>query len=61
MPKIKLTYFGIRGRAELSRLILAAAEMPYEDNRVANEDWPALKPSKWCKKDCHVRIYAIHF
>ena len=47
MPSIKLTYFGIKGRAELSRLILAAAEMPYEDNRVTNEQWAVLKPSEY--------------
>ena len=43
---IKLTYFNLRGRAEVPRLILAQAGVKYEDNRIAREDWLALKPSK---------------
>jgi len=42
--KIKFTYFDGRGRGEVSRLILAAAGQPFEDVRIAFEDWPALKP-----------------
>ena len=37
-PKFVLTYFDARGRAEISRLIFAAAGIPYVDNRVQN--WP---------------------
>jgi len=45
MPaKIKFTYFDGRGRGEVSRLVLAAAGQPFEDVRIAFEDWPALKP-----------------
>ena len=40
-----LTYFNARGRAEIIRLILAYAEVDYEDKRINNTDWPALKPS----------------
>ena len=32
----KLTYFNGRGRAELARLIFAAAEVQYEDVRIGN-------------------------
>ena len=46
MPSYKLTYFNIRGRAELTRLVFAAAEAEYEDERIERKDWPALKPSK---------------
>ena len=45
-PKYKLTYFDIRGRAEMTRLLFAAAGASYEDVRVKKEDWPTLKPSK---------------
>ena len=38
-PKYILTYFNARGRAELSRLIFAAANVEYTDNRI--DDWPA--------------------
>jgi len=44
-PSLKLTYFGGRGRAELSRLILAHTGLAYEDVRVEGKDWPALKPN----------------
>jgi len=44
--KIKLTYFETRGRAEISRLILAQAGVPYEDIRLTQEDWKVYKPSK---------------
>ena len=43
---MKLIYFNARGRAELSRLILAEAGEEYEDVRINKEDWPAMKPSK---------------
>ncbi|XP_048742387.2 glutathione S-transferase 1-like [Ostrea edulis] len=43
MSEYKLTYFDIRGRAEISRLVFAAADVPYTDERVNRENWPALK------------------
>ena len=33
--------------AEVSRMILAHAGISYEDYRVPQEDWPAMKPSKY--------------
>merc|ERR1712122_80056 len=45
MPaNIKLTYFNLRGRAEASRLMLAYKGVDYEDNRITQEQWAALKP-----------------
>ena len=41
MPNYKLNYFNGRGRAEITRLIFAAAGASFTDNRVA--DWPATK------------------
>jgi len=42
--KYKLTYFGIRYRAEPARLIFAYAGVDYEDRRIEGAEWPALKP-----------------
>ena len=51
MPKYKITYFNVKGRAELSRLVLAAAGVDFEDIRVeydyskrGSEQWTELKP-----------------
>ena len=46
MGKMKLTYFNLRARAEIARLILAQAGEDYEDKRIEFSDWPALKPCK---------------
>jgi glutathione S-transferase len=45
MAPLKLTYFNLRARAELSRLILAYAGVEYEDIRVDQSRWPEHKPS----------------
>ena len=47
MGKMKLIYFNTRGRAEISRIILAHAGEDYEDKRIERADWPALKPCKF--------------
>ncbi|XP_005093139.2 probable glutathione S-transferase 7 [Aplysia californica] len=41
--KLKLNYFNVKGRAELSRLVLAAAGKEYEDLRFSREEWPNYK------------------
>ncbi|CAF1250146.1 unnamed protein product [Didymodactylos carnosus] len=43
MSNYKLYYFAGRGRAEVSRLIFAAAGQQYEDIRYEHSDWPAHK------------------
>jgi glutathione S-transferase len=40
-----LTYFPGRGRAELARLLLAEAQIPYEDYRMTDTQWPSVKPN----------------
>jgi glutathione S-transferase len=40
-----LTYFDVRGRAEVIRLILEETGTPYRERRVQMEEWPALKPT----------------
>ncbi|VDL58780.1 unnamed protein product [Hymenolepis diminuta] len=45
-----LIYFNIRGRAELIRLILHAADKDFIDQRVTSAEWPTLKPTLPFKK-----------
>lgn len=42
----KLRYFNIKGLAEPIRFVLAYVGQEYQDIRVTQEDWPAIKPSK---------------
>ncbi|XP_071808423.1 glutathione S-transferase-like [Asterias amurensis] len=44
-PRFKLTYFDIRGKAEVIRLMFAASGVEFEDKRIAVEDWSKIKPS----------------
>lgn len=41
----KLIYFNVRGRAELARLILHCADVPFEDFRFEGIEWEEIKPS----------------
>lgn len=41
----ELTYFPIPGRAETTRLMLAAAGVSYNDKTITGKDWPTLKPT----------------
>ncbi|XP_045562530.1 hematopoietic prostaglandin D synthase isoform X4 [Salmo salar] len=43
MQSYKLTYFNMRGRAELPRYIFAYAGIAFEDRRVEWNDWPSIK------------------
>ncbi|XP_052086424.1 S-crystallin SL11-like isoform X4 [Mytilus californianus] len=45
MPaKFKLSYFDIRARGELPRLVFAAAGKEFEDERLSGDKWTAFKP-----------------
>ena len=46
-PKMKLTYFNMRGLAENIRLILAQANVDYEDHRLEKGQWAEIKESKY--------------
>ncbi|CAL8077629.1 unnamed protein product [Calicophoron daubneyi] len=41
----KLTYFNLRGRGEIIRMVFAAAGVEYEDERIEMSDWPKVKPT----------------
>merc|ERR1712198_768900 len=41
---LRLTYFPARGRAEISRLILAHAGVKFDDIRLTGEDFAKVKP-----------------
>ncbi|XP_066941846.1 hematopoietic prostaglandin D synthase-like [Macrobrachium rosenbergii] len=43
MPEYKLIYFNAKGRAELIRWIFAYGGIPYTDERIEKDDWPAMK------------------
>jgi len=46
MPKYKLTYFDFSGsRGDECRLAMFVAGVDFEDNRISNETWQALKPT----------------
>nr|CAX72409.1 Glutathione S-Transferase [Schistosoma japonicum] len=42
---VKLIYFNGRGRAEPIRMILVAAGVEFEDERIEFQDWPKIKPT----------------
>ncbi|KAH9494678.1 Glutathione S-transferase 1 [Bulinus truncatus] len=42
---LKLSYFDLRGRAEVSRLVLHAAKKKFEDNIVPFSEWSKMKPT----------------
>ena len=44
MPKLILTYFDFDGsRGEVARLAMHIAGVPFEDRRIARQDWAALR------------------
>ena len=54
MPEYKLTYFNIRARAELARILFALKGVKYEDIRIEMADWPKIKPSKYTRR--HIAV-----
>ena len=49
MSKYILHYFGVNGRATLSRAILSYAKADWTNDLVKQEDWPKLKTSGLCE------------
>lgn len=46
MPQYKLIYLDGMGLAEVTRLLFALGDVPYEDVRLTNEQWLEKKSSK---------------
>lgn len=44
MPSIKFYYFGVRGRGELSRIIMAYGGLEHEEVTINRDQWMELKP-----------------
>jgi glutathione S-transferase len=44
-PLPTLTYFDVRGRGEVIRLILEATATPYRERRIGVHEWAAVKPT----------------
>lgn len=45
MVHYKLSYFDLRARGELIRLIFKYAKQDFDDNRIQFSEWPKLKSS----------------
>ena len=56
-PTYKLTYFNGRGRAEIIRLVLTAADVPFEDYRIDHADFAKVKESNASLLQC--RFYDV--
>lgn len=55
MPKYKLTYFDLRGRAETTRLLFTVSGVAFEDERIGQEQWRSIKHSKDIRKYSQTR------
>eukprot|EP00565_Helicotheca_tamesis_P008879 CAMPEP_0185739704 /NCGR_PEP_ID=MMETSP1171-20130828/36008_1 /TAXON_ID=374046 /ORGANISM="Helicotheca tamensis, Strain CCMP826" /LENGTH=221 /DNA_ID=CAMNT_0028411339 /DNA_START=40 /DNA_END=705 /DNA_ORIENTATION=- len=44
LENCKLTYFGIPGRGEATRLALSIGNVEFTDDRIVFKEWPELKP-----------------
>ena len=49
MPKYKLHYFAINGRAVIPRAILSYAKADWENSLIQKVDWPKIKKSGLCE------------
>lgn len=47
----KLTYLNITGFGEQIRYLFSYGEIKFEDNRIDEDKWPAVKPSEFSGKE----------
>jgi glutathione S-transferase len=45
MVHYKLYYFDLRGSGEIGRMIFHYANIPFDDSRISQDDWPKIKPT----------------
>lgn len=58
--KYRLTYFNAQALGEPIRILFACANFAFEDIRIANEDWPSLKSSKYVNKSVNIWMLMFH-
>uniref|UniRef100_A0A0L8HMJ8 GST N-terminal domain-containing protein n=1 Tax=Octopus bimaculoides TaxID=37653 RepID=A0A0L8HMJ8_OCTBM len=56
MPSYTLHYFNHRGRAEICRMLFAAAGVQYNDRRIEYSEWDGLRSSI---KICSARLLSL--
>ena len=61
MPEYKLVYFNYKGRAEMTRMIFAAAGVKYEDCRLTRQKYQELKASRLNSEQCFIKGWFIHY
>ena len=60
MSTVRITYFNIRGVAELTRLLFVYSEHDFEDERLEREAWPARKPESPLGSVPYIRLENGH-
>lgn len=50
----KVTYFNVTAMGEPMRFLLSYLNIDFEDVRFEEEEWPALKPSKFLSNMTHM-------
>ena len=56
--KYKLSYFDLRGRGEVPRMIFNYLDVDFEDRRIQFSEWPVLKATCKLANVVHLKIYS---
>ncbi|EFX82688.1 prostaglandin D2 synthase-like protein [Daphnia pulex] len=60
IPNYKLIYSNARGRADLARLILHCAGVPFEDIHCGHSDWPSIKQDTSFRQVPILEVDGVH-